>query len=99
MFGPADAVIAITEFPPDFEVTDSAVVVRARAGRADLPAHGTACVACAAVWAPRWSWTSFAVQTGLDVAPLAARLLQEGLCAEMTEALWWGCTGLVPTAA
>jgi hypothetical protein len=96
VFGPADAVIAITEFEPDLGVTDSAVMVRA-AGK-ELTCRPAALPALRALLSGHpVELDKLAVQTGIDVAPLAARLLEEGLCAEMTEALWWGCTGLVPT--
>ncbi|WP_251066993.1 hypothetical protein [Streptomyces sp. ISL-36] len=39
-----------------------------------------------------------AIETGIDAGELADILLREGLCAELTDELRSGCTGLVPAA-
>lgn len=38
-----------------------------------------------------------AVDGGADAADIAHVLLEEGLCAEITDTLRWACTGLLPT--
>jgi hypothetical protein len=35
--------------------------------------------------------------SGVDAAVVAETLIREGLCAELTEALSLGCTGMIPT--
>ncbi len=97
MFGPPAAVVAITEFPPVIDASDDAVIVRG-GGKQLTCRPDTAPALRVLLSGQPVVLDQLTAHTGIDAAALAARLIQEGLCTEMTDALWSGCTGLVPTA-
>ncbi|MET9373957.1 cupin domain-containing protein [Streptomyces sp. NPDC002992] len=97
LFGPPAAVVCVTEFPPILEPDGDHVTVTAAGKR--LTFHGKALPALrlflsgAPVDVDR-----VAIGTGIDAGELAEILLREGLCAELTDELRSGYTGLVPPA-
>lgn len=94
MFGAPDAVIAVTEFAPDIEVGPESVVVRA--GGHQITFAPAAQAGLRLLLSGQPVRISGPDQQVLRV--LATTLLEVGLCAPMTEALWSGCTGMLPTA-
>lgn len=87
----------MTEFPPILEPDGDHVTVTAAGKR--LTFHGKALPALrlflsgAPVDVDR-----AAIETGIDAGELADILIREGLCAELTDELRSGYTGLVPPA-
>lgn len=86
-------VVAVTEFPPDIVATGSAV--RVTAGGKRLTFHPRAERALRLLLSGHP--VHLGAETG-DLAAVAAHLIEEGLCAPLTEGLSSGYTGLVPTA-
>lgn len=97
VFGPLEAVVAITEFRPHLRVAGEQVVVEAAGKRIVFSRAAESALRMLLAGHPV-VLDEAATGTRVDVPALAEVLVGEGLCAEMTEALWWGCTGLVPTA-
>jgi len=80
--------VAITEFPPLITREGDSVLVAAAGTQITLPARAESAV--------RQLLGGHPVRIA-DVAAIAHVLLEEGLCAEITDALRWACTGLLPT--
>lgn len=99
--GPVEAVIAILDYPPQFEITESEVIVRGGEKNLtfDLAAEeplrillsGQPVILDPVIGQPEQSDKP-------DLRALARTLLKEGLCAPMTEVLWAGCADMIPTA-
>jgi hypothetical protein len=95
VFGPPEAVVAITEFPPMIQRAGDAVIVRG--GGKEISCHPRAYEALSVLLSGRpVVLAQLAERSDVDVRALGARLVEEELCAEMTDALWSGYTGLVP---
>lgn len=96
VFGPPTTVLCVADFPPQVEHQGEMIEVRAagkkitfgeKAGPALMQLLSGQPVALVDVTAT----------TGVDAAAIAEPLLEEGVCAELTEALSSACTGLIPT--
>lgn len=94
LFGPPQAVVCVTDFPPKITKTAGEVVVEAAGKRLRFAAAARPALRLLLSGAP--VALNSPVHEGL-VAQVAELLVQEDLCAEMTESLWSGYTGLVPT--
>lgn len=95
LFGPAEHVVAVTGFPPLIERSEDTLTVAAAGTQLALPARAEPAVRALLSGHPA-SVAEVSATTGLDAAKIADVLLQEGLCAELTEALRWGCSELAP---
>ncbi|WP_433700868.1 JmjC domain-containing protein [Nocardiopsis sp. CA-288880] len=93
-FGPLAGtdVVAVTEFPPVLAVDDTAV--RVTGGGKKLTFHTRVEPALRALLSGHPVRLK---EENNDLRTVAAHLIEEGLCAPMTEGLSWGYTGLVPT--
>lgn len=96
LFGAIDEVVAIIEFPPLVERDGDAVVVAAAGTQLTLPARAEPAVRQFLSGHPI-SIAEVAAETDIDATKLAHVLLEEGLCAEVTDALRSGCSELAPT--
>lgn len=95
LFGSVDEVVAVTEFPPLIETDRDAVTVAAAATQLSLPARAEPAVAQLLSGEPV-SITEVSAACGMDATKIAGVLLEEGLCAEVTDALHSGYSGLLP---
>lgn len=92
-FGPPDALVCTTPFPPDIVETSEDVTVIAAGRRLRFaPATGK-CVRLLLSGRPV-NLADAAAVTGVDAHKLAAVLLEEGLCTEATPALYSAYTAL-----
>lgn len=96
LFGPVAEVVAITGFPPLITRDDDEVTVAAAGTQLQLPARAEPAVRALLSGHPV-SIAEVSATYDLDAAKIADVLLQEGLCAEMTESLRSGCSALAPT--
>lgn len=98
VFGPPTAVVCVAEFPP--HVTHRGDTVEVRAGGKKLTFSAKAEPALAMLLSGHpVELASVSEECGVNAAVLADALIKEGVCAELTEALSSGCTGLVPTGS
>ncbi|PRW61806.1 JmjC domain-containing protein [Actinopolyspora mortivallis] len=96
LFGAIEEVVAITEFPPLIELDDEQVHVAAAGRHLSLPTRAEQAARHLLSGHPVWI-DDVTAACGVDAAKIAHVLLGEGLCAEVTDALRLGCSGLVPT--
>ncbi|MFG2141873.1 JmjC domain-containing protein [Streptomyces sp. NPDC048650] len=95
LFGPPTAVACVTEFPPLVEPEGEHVTVSATGKR--LTFHGKTLPALRLFLSGAPVEIKQAgIETGIDAGELANILIREGLCAELTDELFSGYTGLVP---
>ncbi|SFQ29517.1 JmjC domain-containing protein [Amycolatopsis rubida] len=96
VFGPPTAVLCVAGFPP--HVVHLGDTVEVLAGGKKLTFAGKAEPALAMLLSGHpVDLATVSKETGVNAAVLAEALIKEGVCAELTEALSSGCTGLVPT--
>jgi hypothetical protein len=97
LFGPPASLVCVTEFPPLLALDGDHVTVTATGKR--LTFHGKALPALRMFLsgAPV-DIEQAGIETGIDTGGLADILIREGLCAELTDELRSGYTGLVPPA-
>jgi len=98
VFGPPTQVVCVTDFPPRIERQRSTVVVYAVGKKTSFDARAEPALRHLLSGHPV-GLADLSEATGVDAAELAGVLIKEGLCAEVTEALSSGYTGLIPTAA
>nr|CTQ88673.1 myc induced nuclear antigen [Kibdelosporangium sp. MJ126-NF4] len=96
VFGPPAEVVCIADFPPHIEREGQALAVVAAGKRITFAQRAEPVVRELLSGRPV-VLAELAQATNLDAAIVAEPLLKEGVCAEMTEALFSGYTGLVPT--
>jgi Cupin superfamily protein len=96
VFGPPKAVLCVTDFPPHIEHQETTVQVRA-AGKKITFAARTAPALNMLLSGRPVELADVSAASGVDAAVVAETLIREGLCAELTEALSLGCTGMIPT--
>ncbi|MEU9120586.1 cupin domain-containing protein [Streptomyces sp. NPDC048506] len=95
LFGAPNAVVCVTEFPPLIEPDGEHVIVSASGKR--LTFHGKALPALRLFLSGAPVEIEQAgIETGVNAGELADILVREGLCAELTDELFSGYTGLVP---
>nr|QEO73889.1 hypothetical protein [uncultured bacterium] len=101
VFGPSSAVVCIADFPPRMERTESTVDVYAGGKKITFAARAEPALRVLLSGHPvnLAKLTEMVNVTDVDAAVLAEPLLKEGVCAEMTDALYSGYTGLIPTGA
>jgi hypothetical protein len=96
LFGLATDVVCVTPFPPHIEVDDQGLTVLAVGKRLRVARRAEDAVRLLLSGYPV-SLERVRGLTGIDATPLAETFMKEGLCAELTDALRSGFTGLVPT--
>jgi cupin superfamily protein len=94
LFGTPAEVVCMTEFPPDIHRTDEAVTVRAAGKEITFAARAWSALEPLLSGRPV-SVEQLTTQTKVDAAMLAAVLLEEGICAELTRELASGYAGLL----
>lgn len=98
VFGPPEAVICVTDFPPHIEHEGSMLTVAAAGQRITFTERAAPAVRLLLSGHPVTT-SQVAAELGAEAATeLIHLLLKEGLCAELTEALSSACTGLLLTA-
>ncbi|SDL00151.1 Cupin superfamily protein [Lentzea albidocapillata subsp. violacea] len=98
LFGPVTDIVCVSPFPPDIEVDANEVTVTSVGKRLRLNLRAEAAARLLLSGYPV-SLSRVSELTGIDAAPLAEIFMKEGLCAELTDALHSGFTGLVPAAS
>jgi hypothetical protein len=96
VFGPPAAVVCVTEFPPRIELREQGVEVLAAGKKITFAAKVETALRLLLSGRPVVLATVTAI-TGIDADMLAETLIKEGMCAELTEALSSGYTGMIPT--
>jgi hypothetical protein len=96
VLGAPSTVVCVLDFPPRVERHESTVAVYAAGKKITFTAKAEPALR---VLLSGYSVELTAVTdaTGVDAGVLAGALIKEGVCAEMTEALSSGYTGLIPT--
>lgn len=97
VFGPPTSVVCITDFPPRLEVADGTVGVVAAGKRIKFAARALPALRML-LSGPPVRLDDVHAQTGVDASRLAEVLIEEEVCAELTEELSSGYTGLVTNA-
>jgi len=93
VFGPPVAVVCVTHFPPRVERRGHIVEVLAAGKRITFAARAAPALRQLLSGHPV-SISETTETTGIDAAPVADALIKEGLCAELTDELSSGYTGL-----
>ncbi|WP_037364670.1 JmjC domain-containing protein [Amycolatopsis orientalis] len=96
VFGPPRAVLCVAGFPPHVERQGETIEVRAAEKKFTFGSNAGPVLAYLLSGHPV-GIADVTAATGVDAAAIAEPLLEEGVCAELTEALSSACTGLVPT--
>lgn len=96
LFGPVTDVVCVTAFPPSIELADDRVIVFGAGKRLELAKKAEPAVRLLLSGHPV-NIGQVTSATGVDAAILAHAFMKEGLCAELTDALSSGFTGLVQT--
>lgn len=86
VFGPPSQVVCVTDFPPTIEQDDAAVTVTAVGKRLTFAARAEPALRLLLSGEPV-GLAAVTDATGVDAAAVAAPLLKEGICAELTDAL------------
>lgn len=95
VFGPPTAVVCVADFPPHIDHHDQTVAVYAGGKKITFADHAEPALLLLLSGRPV-DIAEATATTGVDAAAVAAPLIKEGVCAELTEALFSGYTGLVP---
>ena len=96
VFGSVNMVVCIAEFRPEVIVTDGSVVVAGCGRRVTFAPRAHGAVLMLLSGAPV-SVAEVTAATAVDAGPIAEALVREGLCAEATDELCSGYTGLLTT--
>jgi hypothetical protein len=94
VFGPPDSVVCVTDFPPELEIRDDAVVVQAAGKKITVPAGALSALRPLLSGHPV-DLQVLAARTGMGVAALAKALVNAGLCTETTPALIAAYSGII----
>jgi hypothetical protein len=94
VFGPPSNVVCVTDFPPTIEQDNSAVTVTAVGKRLTFAARAEPALRLLLSGEPA-DLAAITEATGVDAAAVAASLLKEGICAELTDALSSAYTDLL----
>lgn len=95
VFGPLTDVVCVTAFPPRIEHDGTTVTVLAAGKRLEFAERAEPALRLLLSGHPM-NIADVAGTTGIDAATLADVLTKEGLCAELTDELSSGFTGLIP---
>lgn len=98
VFGPPSAVVCVADFQPSIEQYEATVEVLAVGKKITFAARAAPALRLLLSGHPV-ELADVTAMAGVDAAVLAGALVKEGVCAELTEALSSGYTGLVPTGA
>ncbi len=96
VFGPPTEVVCVTDFPPHIERHGDTVEVVAVGKRVTFAGRAETALRTLLSGHPV-NIAQTTTATGVNAMVLAETLIREGVCAELTDALRSGCTGLVPT--
>lgn len=96
VFGPPTAVVCVADFPPRIEQHQDTFDVLTTGKKITFAGRALPAVRRLLTGHPV-HLTAVTAATGIDANLVAETLLKEGVCAELTEALSSGCTGLIPT--
>lgn len=96
VFGAPEAIVCVADFPPHVERVEDVVHVVAAGKRVTFAKRAEPALTMLLSGRPV-ELAKVTADTGVDAGVLAATLIKEGVCAEMTEALSSAFTGLVPT--
>ncbi|WP_248783774.1 cupin domain-containing protein [Actinoalloteichus caeruleus] len=96
IFGPPRAVMCVTDFPPRVVPGAGVVEVFACGKKFTFAKIAEAALTMLLSGHPV-ELAAVSNATGVDVTGLCDLLIKEGVCAELTEELYSGCTGLIPT--
>ncbi|MGH3851950.1 MAG: JmjC domain-containing protein [Pseudonocardiaceae bacterium] len=94
VFGPPEAVVCVTDFPPHLETCGGTAVVLAAGKKITVPADALPALRPLLSGHPA-NVKGIATATGINAAALADVLIAEGLCAEITPGLAEGYAGMV----
>lgn len=99
VFGPPAAVVCVADFPPRMKHNESTVSVYAGGKEIEFAARAEPALRVLLSGHPIGlaKLADVVAVSNVDVDALAEPLLKEGVCAEVTEALSSGYTGLIPT--
>jgi hypothetical protein len=86
IFGPPCCVVCVTSFPPDLEIHDDVVIVRAAGKKITVPAVALPALHALLGGHPV-NLAELATDTTTDTTALAAALTSAGICTELTPAL------------
>jgi Cupin superfamily protein len=98
VFGPPSAVVCVADFPPTIEQHGAAVDVLATGKKITSVSRVAPALRLLLTGHPV-ELAEVTAATGVDAVVLAEALIEEGICAELTEALSLGYTGQVPNGA
>jgi hypothetical protein len=94
VFGPPDTVACVTDFPPQLQTRDGKAVILAAGRKITVPAEALPALRPLLSGQPA-STHEITMATGVDAAALAATLIAEGICAEITPDLAEGYAGML----
>lgn len=98
VFGPPSAVVCVADFPPRVEHHDNTVQVCAAGKKITFATRAVSALDMLLTGHPV-ELAEVTTASGVDATVIAETLIKEGVCAELTEALSSGFTGLVPPGA
>lgn len=93
VFGPAQAVVCVTDFPPKLETRDGTSTILAAGKKITIPADTLPALHLLLNGNPA-SIKDITTATGVDAAPLADVLIEQGICTELTPDLAEGHAGM-----
>ncbi|MGH3550566.1 MAG: JmjC domain-containing protein [Pseudonocardiaceae bacterium] len=96
VFGAPRAVVCVTDFPPRLSSSEDTIIVRGAGKRITVAAKAEPALRMLLCGQPV-DLNSVSAATGIDAAKLADVLIEEGLCAEVTDELLSGYIGLIST--
>jgi hypothetical protein len=94
VFGPPDAVVCVTDFPPQVETRDGKAVLLAAGKKITVPIGALPALRPLLSGRPA-NVHDITTATGVDSTPLADVLIAEGICAEVTPDLARGYAGML----
>jgi hypothetical protein len=96
VFGPPKSVVCVADFPPRIDAHEATIEVVAAGKRLKFAERAEPALRALLTGHPT-EIAEVAAATGIDAAVLADALIREGVCAELTEALSLGYTGMIPS--
>lgn len=96
VFGTPAAVVCVTDFAPRLSPCEDTIIVLGAGKRITVAVKAEPALRMLLSGLPM-SLNSVSTATGIDAAKLADVLIEEGLCAEVTDELLSGYTGLIST--
>jgi cupin superfamily protein len=94
IFGPPRSVVCVTTFPPDLEIHDDVVIVRAAGKKITVPAEALPALHALLSGHPV-HLAELATSTAADTTALAAVLTNAGICTELTPGLAAGYDDMI----